>query len=262
MNFLENLSKNRTALHSPSRIISLVPSQTELLHHLGLNEQVIGITKFCIHPHQWFKTKTRIGGTKTLNIEKIKALQPDLILANKEENVREQVEELANHFPVWVSDVNTFEDAFNMIKTVGELTAKQLEAQTLVADIQQAFAQISNIQFLISNTAYLIWKDPYMTVGGDTFINDILAKAGFQNVFATKQRYPIITVEDLQAANCEVLLLSSEPYPFKQKHIDELQSHLPNTKILLADGEIFSWYGSRLLKAPLYFQSLHERLRL
>ena len=147
-----------------------------------------------------------------------------------------------------------------MIETVGQLTAKGSEAKALVAHIQHAFAQISNPQFLIPNTAYLIWKEPYMTVGGDTFINDMLAKAGFQNVFAAKQRYPIITVEELQAANCELLLLSSEPYPFKQKHIDELQSHLPNAKILLADGEMFSWYGSRLLKAPAYFKKLRSQI--
>ncbi len=243
----------------PSRIISLVPSQTELLHHLGLNEQVIGITKFCIHPHQWFKTKNRIGGTKTLNIEKIKALQPDLILANKEENVKGQVEELARDFPVWVSDVNTLDNALNMIATVGQLTAKQPESQTLVENIQTAFAQLQTPNTKLQ-TAYLIWEEPYMTVGGDTFIHDMLNKAGFRNVFAAKQRYPIITVEELQAAHCELLLLSSEPYPFKQKHINDLQSHLPNTKILLVDGEIFSWYGSRLLEAPAYFKCLHEQL--
>lgn len=249
-----------TTSSPPSRIVTLVPSQTELLYDLGLSEQVVGITKFCVHPQEWFKTKTRIGGTKTLNIAKIKALQPDLILANKEENVREQVEELAKDFPVWVSDVNTLEDAYAMIKAIGALTGKRPEAERLTAGIQKEFNTLQSATAKL-RTAYLIWKDPFMTVGGDTLINDMIVKAGFENVFANKQRYPVISIDDLRIADCQLLLLSSEPYPFRQKHIDELQQHLPDTKIVLVDGEMFSWYGSRLLQAPAYFQCLQERLR-
>lgn len=255
-----NFHPTTTTSRPPSRIVTLVPSQTELLYDLGLTEQVVGITKFCVHPQKWFRTKTRIGGTKTLNIEKIESLQPDLIIANKEENVREQVEELAKGFPVWVSDVNTLADAYAMIKAIGALTGKRPEAERLTAGIQK---KINTLQSPTTKfrTAYLIWKDPFMTVGGDTFINDMMTKAGFENVFAGKQRYPVVTINDLLIANCRLLLLSSEPYPFRQKHIDELEQHLPHTKIVLVDGEMFSWYGSRLLKAPAYFQSLHERLR-
>lgn len=257
---LLNLHATATTPLTPSRIISLVPSQTELLCHLGLTEQVIGITKFCVHPKEWHQNKTRIGGTKTLNIEKIKSLQPDLIIANKEENVREQVEELAKEFPVWASDVNTLEDAYEMIESVGALTGKSSDAKELVAHIKTAFAQLQTPNNK-PQTAYLIWKDPYMTAGGDTFINDMLTKAGFQNAFTSKQRYPVVTVDDLRSAACQLLFLSSEPYPFKQKHIDELQAHLPKTKIVLVDGEMFSWYGSRLLKAPAYFQNLREQVQ-
>ncbi len=242
-------------LYPPKRIISLVPSQTELLYDLGLEAETVGITKFCVHPQGWFKTKDRIGGTKTVSIKKIHQLKPDLIIANKEENVKAQIEALAFDHPVWLTDVNNLQDALKMIADIGQLTGKNEEAISLIDEISKAFdTLIPNKQPV--KTAYLIWRKPYMAAGGDTFINDMLLRCGFQNVFAAKTRYPEISIADLQTTNCKLLLLSSEPYPFKQKHIDELSSQLPDTKIVLADGEYFSWYGSRLLKAPAYFHKL------
>ena len=238
------------------RIISLVPSQTELLHYLGLENETIGITKFCIHPTEWFRNKIRVGGTKNIDIQKITALQPDLIIANKEENAREQVEQLAAHFPVWVTDVNTLDDAYQMIENIGTLTGKTSEASILVSKIKIEFTQLP-LPHLPLPACYLIWKDPYMTVGGDTFIHHMLEKAGFENVFASRLRYPEVSVKEIRELGCKVLLLSSEPYPFKQKHIDELQQQLPGITIKLVDGEMFSWYGSRLLYAPSYFRVTH-----
>ena len=248
----------------PKRIISLVPSQTELLHYFNLEEETIGITKFCVHPNAWHQTKTKIGGTKTIHIKKIKELQPDLIIANKEENVQAQIEELAQDYPVWLTDVNNLDDALIMITDIGELTNKVKEAGLLVKEINIGFDNLSHKPQTTNHkqkTAYLIWQKPYMTVGGDTFINDMLLKCGFQNIFADKSRYPEVTIDDLQIANCQLLLLSSEPYPFKQKHIDELQVQLPGTKIILANGEFFSWYGSRLLQAPSYFKQLISQIQ-
>ncbi|MFM6923995.1 MAG: helical backbone metal receptor [Ferruginibacter sp.] len=244
----------------PQRIISLVPSQTELLYHLGLNTETIGITKFCIHPQAWFKTKSRIGGTKTLDTEKIRQLKPDLVIANKEENVQEQVEALATDFPVWVTDVNNLDDALEMIADIGILTGKQAAAITLTAHIRKAFSEIPSNSKQVK-TAYLIWRKPYMTVGGDTFIHNMLQRCGFENIFAAKARYPETGIAELQTADCQLLLLSSEPYPFKQLHIDELSSQLPGTKIILVDGELFSWYGSRLLQSPAYFKQLIARIQ-
>ena len=242
----------------PNRIISLVPSQTELFHYLGLEQQTVGITKFCVHPAQWFQTKTRVGGTKAINSKIIHQLQPDLIIVNKEENVKEQVEELAADYPVWVTDVNNLDEALLMIHDIGELTGKLSHAHSLAENIRDNFKELDQLQ--TSNhklkTAYLIWQKPYMTVGGDTFINDMLLRCGFENIFADRKRYPEISISELKTANCKLLLLSSEPYPFKQKHIDELAAQLPGCKILLANGEFFSWYGSRLLKAPAYFRKL------
>lgn len=243
----------------PQKIISLVPSQTELLYHLGLEQQVIGITKFCVHPHDWFKNKTRVGGTKNLNISRIQNLQPDLIIANKEENVKEQVEELTKDFNVWITDVNNMEDALAMIKDIGELTYKIRHAETLIGEIKYKFSELETKNYKLP-TCYLIWQNPYMTVGGDTFINDMMKHCGLKNIFENKNRYPEINIDQLSTHNCQLILLSSEPYPFKQKHVDELQQLLPGKKIVLVDGEMFSWYGNRLLQAPGYFKSLLKSL--
>jgi ABC-type Fe3+-hydroxamate transport system substrate-binding protein len=243
------------------RIISLVPSQTELLFDLGLNDEVIGITKFCVHPHEWFKTRTRIGGTKNINIEKIKLLQPDFVIANKEENVKEQIEELEKFTNVYVSDVSNLEDAKKMIAEIGKLVNREAQSKFIVDEIERKFLQIENVNQQKLHAAYLIWNDPYMTIGGDTFINDMMQYCGFKNIFEDQLRYPEISIKQLQQLNCKILLLSSEPYPFKQKHIDELQPLLPNTKIMLVDGEMFSWYGSRLLLATDYFMQLRQAIQ-
>lgn len=242
---------------TPQRIVSTVPSQTELLHYLGLEKEVIGITKFCIHPSAWFRSKERIGGTKQLNIAKIKDLKPDLILANKEENQKNQIEELALQFPVWVSDVNDLSSACVMIKEVGSITGREKKAEELVQGIRSAFYSENIIPNQRLRTAYLIWKEPYLTVGGDTFIHQMVEYAGFKNIFADRTRYPQIEIEEINGLDCELLLLSTEPYPFKENHVEELKQLLPKTKILLVDGELFSWYGSRLLQAPSYFKNLH-----
>jgi ABC-type Fe3+-hydroxamate transport system substrate-binding protein len=241
---------------SPKRIISLVPSITELLHYLQLEVETIAITKFCVHPPQWFKNKTRIGGTKNINTEKIISLQPDLILCNKEENVQAQIETLAASLPVYMCDVKTYDDALLMIKEIGILTAKEIEATKLIKNIDEAFYQNKTLYTTKIKTAYLIWQEPYMTVGGDTFISAMMEKAGLENIYKNENRYPTKTISELQNDNPELILLSSEPYPFKEEHIAELQAYFPKSIIVLADGEMFSWYGSRMLYAAQYFKEL------
>lgn len=237
----------------PQRIVSLVPSQTELLYDLGLEDEVVGVTKFCIHPEMWFRNKTRVGGTKTINIASIEKLAPDLIIANKEENVQEQIDDLKKLAPVWVSDIKDFETALVMIQEIGNLTGTEERSQEIIAQIRSGFETIEKPP-IFYKTAYLIWREPFMAAGSGTFIDDMMQRCGFQNIFAAKARYPEASVEQLR--ECELLLLSSEPYPFKQKHIDELQHQLLETKIILVDGEMFSWYGSRLIQAAPYLKSL------
>ena len=269
MNYTDQLNRKLHLPSIPKRIISLVPSQTELLYDLGLRDEVVGITKFCVHPDEWFRSKTRVGGTKKYDPEKIKALQPDLIIGNKEENEKEQIEELMQHYNVWMSDIYTLKDALNMIACIGVLVGKNEAATNLKLEIESKFRQfqstsgkhspISNIQHPTS--AYLIWRKPYMVAGHDTFINQMLHVCGLENVFTNRDsRYPEVTNEELVNANPSVVLLSSEPYPFKEQHILEIRQLLPAAKIKIVDGEIFSWYGSRLLKAPAYFKELQESL--
>ncbi len=281
--------------YPPRRIISLVPSQTELLYDLGLDEEVIGITKFCIHPYDWFRNKTRIGGTKQLHIDQILALQPDLVIANKEENTAEQVKALMQYVPVWVSDIRQLEDALDMIKSIGTITGRSEQAGQIADNISLSFSKlkedIQNIRDIHDEqnaqsgpgaqdglnmqgetgmqakrdhhslrTAYFIWREPWMVAGGDTFIHTMLGYCGLENVFAQTPRYPGIDIEQLKTTDCQLVLLSSEPYPFKEKHIAELQALLPTARIELVDGEMFSWYGSRLLKSAAYFRDLLARL--
>lgn len=236
----------------PQRIISLVPSQTELLFELGLDHRVVGITKFCVHPDGWFRSKTRVGGTKNLHMDVIHDLHPDLIIANKEENNQADIEQLEKDFPVWVSDVNDLASALEMIRSVAEITDS--DASVILQEIENGFSELFPI-YPKRKALYLIWREPYMAAGNDTFIHDMINRCGLVNVIS-ENRYPELTETNIIELDPELVLLSSEPFPFKQRHIDELQALLPKADIRLVDGELFSWYGSRLKHAPAYFASL------
>ncbi|KFC21358.1 ABC transporter substrate-binding protein [Epilithonimonas lactis] len=239
------------------KVVSLVPSITETLFDLGLtSSEIVGRTKFCIHPKELVKDVEIIGGTKNLNIEKIKALKPDLIIANKEENVKEQVEELMKDFKVLLTNVETLEDNYYLIKQLGHLFGKEEKAQLFNLKTYEAFDIPKSENKL--KVAYLIWKDPYMTVGSDTFISRILEELGFENLFKDQKRYPEVQLEDLKEA--DLIFLSSEPFPFKEKHIAEIQNVCINQKIMIVDGEAFSWYGSHLAKCGEYYRKLLEEI--
>jgi ABC-type Fe3+-hydroxamate transport system substrate-binding protein len=262
--YTDQLGRTLELTSAPAKIISLVPSQTELLYDLGLDEEIAGITKFCVHPQHWFRNKKRVGGTKNVSMTIIRDIQPDLVIANKEENEQQQIEELAEHYPVWISDISTLEGAVEMIMSVGLMTNKYDEAKKITGNIRNKFEALSMDLNLPDSenhlsAAYLIWRKPYMAVGGDTFIHEMMKYCGFKNIFEQHTRYPEINV--MQLDGCRLLLLSSEPYPFEKKHIHELQSHLPGTKIILVDGEMFSWYGTRLLYAPDYFREVLQEIQ-
>jgi ABC-type Fe3+-hydroxamate transport system substrate-binding protein len=230
-----------------------VPSQTELIADLGGINRLVGRTRFCVHPDPEIFTVPVIGGTKSLHMDKIRELSPDLIIANKEENEKDQIELLAEEFPVWVSDVSTLEDALEMVFLLGEILDSKEDAKELIRQIQGNFVSLKKKNNI--SCIYLIWKSPWMCAGSGTFISDMLARAGYHNLIH-EPRYPELIQDKIKNLNPEVVLLSSEPFPFTEKHIAEVESLFPASTVKLVNGEYFSWYGSRMLGAPKYFQSL------
>jgi ABC-type Fe3+-hydroxamate transport system substrate-binding protein len=259
MIYTDQLMREVRLHQPPSRIVSLVPSITELLSDLELDEAIAGITKFCIHPEHIFRSRLRVGGTKKVDHEKIIQLNPDLILANKEENTKDDIESLEKNYPVWISDVNSLEDALEMIRSIGDITARREQAEAMNDSISNKFKALRPLNG--ARVLYLIWKDPYMAAGANTFIDDMLKWCGFSNILHDKLRYPEISITELNELHPDVVLLSSEPYPFNEKHITEMSEVFPDSKIITVDGTYFSWYGSRLLDAPEYFDSLLTQLR-
>jgi ABC-type Fe3+-hydroxamate transport system substrate-binding protein len=260
--FTDQMGREVTINFPPKRIVSIVPSQTELLFDLGLDQEIIGLTKFCIHPIEKFAERTKVGGTKKLNIDLIKDLKPDLIIGNKEENTQSDIEELSEHFPIWMSDIFTLDDAMKTIGEIGALVDRAPEASYLNHLISAGFNDLKTLALqhrIDKKIAYLIWRKPYMAAGKNTFIDDVLLTNGMTNM-VKQDRYPTITLEQLKMLNCELILLSSEPYPFGEKHIEEIQAVIPDAKIMLVDGEMFSWYGSRLVKAVQYFFEFQKEL--
>jgi ABC-type Fe3+-hydroxamate transport system substrate-binding protein len=238
--------------------VSLVPSQTELLYDLGLDREVVGITRFCIHPQEWFRSKTRVGGTKNPKLEVIRGLQPDLILANKEENRREDIEALRSDFQVYTTDINTLTDALDMVKQVGVLTGTTNQAELWV---QQGLEAMNRTRSLAAQTKalYVIWAKPWMAVGNSTFIGDFLQHVGFVVLAPGEGRYPAFVPESLNPAP-DVVLLSSEPFPFADKHLAQWHSLYPQAKIALTDGEAWSWYGTRWIKKAPETEALVRRI--
>jgi ABC-type Fe3+-hydroxamate transport system substrate-binding protein len=263
--YIDQMGRSVEIPFPPKRIISLVPSQTELLFELGLEQEMQGITKFCVHPEKYFNEKTKIGGTKNFNFERIDALQPDLIIGNKEENYQEGITALAQKYPVWMSDIVELEDAWEMMRQIGKITQREEQAEKLVNHLEQDFATYDFwLQGFLPQplkVAYFIWRKPWMVAGSGTFIDKMLKKAGFENVFGDIARYPEVDLEQMKTLKPDWILLSSEPYPFKEeKHFAEIKEIYPKAKIKLIDGELFSWYGSRLRYSTSYFKKLLKSL--
>lgn len=255
---VDQMGNRVTFSFPPKRIVSLVPSQSELLAFLGLDLEVVGITKFCVHPEDWRKSKAIIGGTKNFRIDTIQALRPDLIIGNKEENYPEGITRLSKQFPVWMSDINTFQDALGMILSLGEITDRVEVANKLVTDIKESINR--NTPFQNTSVLYLIWKNPWMGAASGTYIHEMLGLAGLTNALHNEIRYPNLSPEEIKQLNPELVFLSSEPFPFAKKHITEIKEFLPEAKVILVDREMFSWYGSRMLYFTDYIESLRTRL--
>jgi len=235
------------------QVVSLVPSLTETIAYFGGSSKLAGVTRFCKYPENIRHKTAVIGGPKDFNVEKILSFSPDVVVAVKEENDKDRILQLAEKLPVILFDIVHWEDALEMIKISGTLVGNGKKAERKVSEIEKLFNSMTSPRHR-SKCLYLIWKKPWMAAGKETFINEMLQWAGFENM--AEGRYPETTEKDFSRA--EVLLLSSEPFPFREKEAEELKHRYPDKKVMLVDGEMFSWYGIRILQAADYFRSLRE----
>lgn len=242
----------------PRRIVSLIPSTTETLCALGLADALVGVTNYCREPADVVRTKTRIGGEKDPDLEAILALQPDLVIANVEENEATHVAALrARDVPVWVTYPRTVAEAIRMIRELGELTGTAARAAAIADECEAMLERVSADRAgrRARRVFYAIWREPWMTIGRDTYIHDMLRVCGGANVFADRpERYPTVTLEDVAAREPDVILLPDEPYRFRRTHVSELAryDHMPavrEQRIHLVDGKPFSWHGPRIAEA-------------
>lgn len=257
LNIYDQTGRHVQIPSQPRRIISLVPSLTELLFDLGLDQEIVGVTRYCISPPEKVASRVKVGGIHQLDFQIIDSLKPDLIIANKEENDRQEVLRLQEQYPVYVSDIHTLPDAFEMITDLGKLTSRKDAGNLIISEIEKDFGQIKP-QITLS-VAYLIWKDPYMVAGGNTFIDDLLRRCGFINIFENLERYPQVSTEAI--AQAQVILLASEPYPFKENDVEEFRNRFPASQVFLVDGTMFAWYGSRLRDTPSYIEQLLHQIK-
>jgi hypothetical protein len=227
----------------PKRIICLVPSITELVSYFEMDDEVVGITKFCIYPTTWFQSKERVGGTKNIDIEKVRSLHPDLIIGNKEENTKEDIEALTVIAPVWMSDVNSIEDSYDLISSLAEIFDKVDKGQKLIEDLKNYFLSHAS-EGAGKSVLYFIWHAPGFVAGKNTYIDSYISSIGYQNCVPL-DRYP--EINSLESMDPDFVLLSSEPFPFNESHFAFYKALFPNADIKLVDGERFSWYGIRTL---------------
>ena len=256
----DHLNRSVTVPKDPRRIVSLCPSITERLFDLGLEDRLVGRSRFCIHPREKVALVAKVGGTKTINFECLYSLEPDLIIAEKEENSREIVETIESHYPVFVMDVTSVRTALQMISDLGMITGSESQAGELTTQICNAFQFLKPLP-VPRRTLYLIWRNPYMTVGTNTYIHDVISRCGLENACRKLgARYPELSSKAILQLDLELILLPSEPFPFKDRHCPELQSLAPGAELRLVNGEMFSWYGSRTLKSVHYLQGLLDSM--
>jgi len=251
----------------PRRIVSLVPSLTETLCALGLADALVGITVYCVEPREVVAGKTRIGGEKNPDLEKIRRLEPDLVIANIEENLREHVEALrAWSIPVWVTYPRTVADGIGLITELGAVTGTEARAGEIVGEIQPLYDRVRSAASRRPPVPvfYPIWRAPYMTINRDTYIHDMLSVCGGRNVFADRpERYPTVSLDEMAAARPAVILLPDEPFRFRRAHVADFAGYVEvpavrDGRIHLVDGKPFSWHGPRIAEALRTVPSLIE----
>lgn len=261
----DQFGTQHTYENTPQRIVCLVPSLTELLYEMGLEEQLVGITKFCVHPFHFKSTKTIVGGTKNVKYDKIVELNPDVIICNKEENTPEMIAELQKICPlVFITDIISIQDNLDVIEQFGVLFNKRTNAKKISDKIVNALSDFKTFMVgrPVQKVAYLIWANPYMAAGNNTFINSLLELNHYDNIYkGREERYPEIIIQKMRIqGDPDIVFLPSEPFPFDDSHAFEVGRHTHHASAVFVDGEMFSWYGSRLVKALEYFKKLHLRM--
>jgi ABC-type Fe3+-hydroxamate transport system substrate-binding protein len=244
-----------------ARIVSLVPSITELVCELGLADQLVGRTGFCIHPEAVLKRIPKVGGTKSVNLNKIRALAPTHVIVNVDENKKETADALAAFVPnLIVTHPLSPLDNLALYRQIGLAFGKVREAEALCSRFEIAFQETEKQAFHQRQILYLIWKDPWMTVSHDTYVSRTLALFGLHTLpESSDARYPEISLKEAWLQDVESVLLSSEPYRFQQKHLDEISSALGKPARLI-DGEMTSWYGSRAIQGLRYLAEFSASL--
>lgn len=252
----DHLGRTVTVPDTPKRIVSICPAITSTIFEFGAGDTLVGRTEYCIFPVHEVEKVPIVGGTKQVDFARIRELNPDLIVAEKEENTKVIVQTLAKEFPVFVFEVQSIQHNERFIRDVGKLVGKEQAAADMLEKVKTSFATFPKIEG--ATAAYMIWQEPYMVVGHDTFINAVLTSMGLVNPFIDKKsRYPIIQFDQIQAANLDYLLLASEPFHFTNEHREAFQKILPNTKVLNVDGEMF-WYGSQSVPGFRYMPTIFK----
>jgi ABC-type Fe3+-hydroxamate transport system substrate-binding protein len=244
-----------------SRIVSLVPSITELVCELGLADQLVGRTGFCIHPRETLKKIPKVGGTKSVDLDKLRALAPTHVIVNVDENTRETADALAGFVPnLVVTHPLGPLDNLVLYRQIGRAFGKDPEAEALCERFEAAYKAVAGKSFPKRNVLYLIWKDPWMAVSRDTYVSRTLGLFGLETLpELAGERYPKISSEESWVQDVELVLLSSEPYRFQKKHLDGIENTFKKPARLI-DGEMTSWYGSRAIQGLGYLAEFSSRL--
>jgi ABC-type Fe3+-hydroxamate transport system substrate-binding protein len=248
------------------KIISLVPSVTETLYTLGLEDQILAISRFCVLPADRVQLKPKVGGTKNPKLQKILEMKPDIVILNEEENRKEDADFLREHgIRLYVSFPRTMLQAAQMVEEMGRLFNATEKASELVGEIRNRM--VTYQAPYRKRTLILIWRRPYMTVNRETYVDDVCRFFGFDNVFLTApERYPRLTDQEINAADPEVVLFPDEPYPFRDKHVEEFRNRFPDSRavrrnrLLLFNGTYVAWHGFGTLRALREFPALLQRL--
>jgi len=250
----------------PQRIVSLVPSITETVIDLGASARLVGITTYCTHPQSVVASIPKVGGTKGFSFRKIDSLTPDLVIANKEENRKQQIEKLRKKYPVFVTYPRTVEDAIKMVADLGVLTATSAMASKFIATCQQLLAAIGNSALgRPLRTGCMIWRDPWMAAGADSYASALLGRVGFTNVYnLSAGRYPETSLQTVFERNPDVIILPDEPYEFGEQDKQEVESFFSergkSIRVLLMDGSYLTWFGTRTLKGLRHLRQVKSKL--